>query len=77
MTKAVDIQEAKEQLVELVSLASAGAEILITDGKKPFAKLVPVNIPGKKRIAGLHRGAMLASDDFDDPLPDEFWFSER
>jgi antitoxin (DNA-binding transcriptional repressor) of toxin-antitoxin stability system len=30
MTKAVDIQEAKEQLVKLVSLASAGAEILIT-----------------------------------------------
>jgi antitoxin (DNA-binding transcriptional repressor) of toxin-antitoxin stability system len=77
MTKAVDIQEAKEQLSELVSLALAGAEVLITDGEKPVARLVPVSSPGKKRIAGLHKGAMTASDDFDDPLPDEFWFGKR
>lgn len=30
-----------------------------------------------KRIRDLNRGAVLwISDDFDDPLPDEFWFSD-
>jgi hypothetical protein len=28
------------------------------------------------RIAGLHAGTMWMSDDFDDPLPDEFWLGE-
>ena len=30
----------------------------------------------KPRILGLHPGAMWTSDDFDDPLPDEFWLGE-
>ena len=30
----------------------------------------------KSRILGLHPGAMVTSDDFDDPLPDEFWLGE-
>lgn len=25
------------------------------------------------RVAGLHQGAIWTSDDFDEPLPDEFW----
>ena len=28
----------------------------------------------RKRILGLHAGSMRMSDDFDAPLPDEFWF---
>jgi hypothetical protein len=28
---------------------------------------------GKRRILGLHAGMLIARDDFDDPLPDEFW----
>ncbi len=32
--------------------------------------------PPQKRIAGLHEGNILyIADDFDDPLPDEFWDS--
>ena len=30
----------------------------------------------KKRIAGLGEGTIWMSDDFIDPLPDDFWFSE-
>ncbi|MBL8165181.1 MAG: DUF2281 domain-containing protein [Anaerolineae bacterium] len=30
----------------------------------------------KERILGLHPGAIWTSDDFDDPLPDEFWLGE-
>jgi predicted DNA-binding antitoxin AbrB/MazE fold protein len=32
--------------------------------------------PKKKRILGLHRGAMTMSDDFDDELSDSFWLGE-
>lgn len=28
------------------------------------------------RIAGLNAGMIWTSDDFDDPLPDEFWLGE-
>jgi hypothetical protein len=33
------------------------------------------NLP--PRILGLNRGAMKMKDDFDEPLPDEFWLGEE
>jgi hypothetical protein len=30
----------------------------------------------KQRILGLHPGAFQPGEDFNDPLPDEFWFGE-
>ena len=30
----------------------------------------------KKRVLGLHAGSMRMSDDFDAPLPDEFWLGK-
>lgn len=38
-------------------------------------KIAPTT-PAKQRIFDLHPGAMWMSDDFDDPLPDEFWLGE-
>ena len=29
------------------------------------------------RIANLHPGAMVMAPDFDDPLPDDFWFGKE
>lgn len=29
------------------------------------------------RMAGLHAGAIWTSDDFDEPLPDEFWTGNK
>jgi Protein of unknown function (DUF2281) len=29
-----------------------------------------------QRVAGLHDGQIWISDDFNDPLPDEFWLGE-
>lgn len=72
-TKTVDIREAQENLSELLSLALAGTEVILTRDKTPVAKLVPIGIGGMPRIAGLHRGMIWTSDDFDAPLPDEFW----
>jgi hypothetical protein len=33
----------------------------------------PVALSVKPRMPGLHPGAIWTSDDFDEPLPDEFW----
>ena len=34
---------------------------------------IPMAVSVKPRISGLHRGAIWTSEDFDEPLPDEFW----
>lgn len=31
---------------------------------------------GFQRVAGLHEGQIWISDDFNDPLPDEFWLGD-
>jgi antitoxin (DNA-binding transcriptional repressor) of toxin-antitoxin stability system len=73
VTKTIDIQEAQRQLPELVSLVVAGAEVILTEGPTPLVRLVPIASPHPARVAGLHPGAITTTDDFDAPLPDEFW----
>src|SRR5215210_1885071 len=41
MTETVDVEEAKERLPELVSLALEGNEVIISEGDRPVARLVP------------------------------------
>lgn len=77
-TKTIDIYGDHIELPELLSLVKAGTEVLLTDGEIPLARLVPVGAPPeteakRPRIPGLHAGAIWTSDDFDEPLPDEFW----
>jgi prevent-host-death family protein len=76
MTTTIDVNEAQQQLAELLELAKAGQEIIIADGSTPVARLIaiaPAAKPAQPRVAGLHQGAARVSDDFDQPLPDEFW----
>ncbi len=54
--------------------AAGGDEVVIERGDGAAVRLVPVL---KKRVAGLRPGAIIMSDDFDDPLPDSFWFGEN
>lgn len=75
MSKIVDIHEAKDHLLELLALVEAGTEVILTDADTPRARLVPLAIP-KARTAGLHLGSMEMHADFDEPLPDEFWFGD-
>ncbi len=69
-TETVDVQEAQTRLPELVSLVLAGTEVILTEGTAPRVRLVPM---AKPRVAELHKGAIITSDDFDAPLPDDFW----
>lgn len=77
MTRTVNISEAQSHLPDLLASALGGNEVIITDGGKPLARLVPIAPPKKKRIAGLNRGTIQTSDDFDEPLPDEFWINQE
>jgi antitoxin (DNA-binding transcriptional repressor) of toxin-antitoxin stability system len=73
MIETVDVEEAKERLPELVSLALEGNEVIISEGDRPVARLVPFSDAGRRRVADLNKGEIWMSDDFDEPLPDEFW----
>lgn len=73
MVTTIDIRKAQPQLTELLQLTSAGDEVLIVEGDRHLARLIPAATPPAKRVAGLHRGAIWISEDFDEPLPDEFW----
>jgi prevent-host-death family protein len=70
----VNVHEAKTHFSELVARVERGEEIVIARAGTPVAKLVPLaTLP--KRPLGLFKGQIWMSDDFDDPLPDEFWDS--
>lgn len=73
----VNVEEAKSQLAELIAITAQGGEVLITQGGKPLARLVPVGQAKKKRVAGLNRGSIWTSEDFDEPLADEFWTGQE
>ncbi len=72
-TKTVDVHEAQAHLAELLSLVAAGTEIILMAGNTPLARIVPLGGAPPPRVAGLHRGAIWTSEDFDAPLPEEFW----
>ena len=78
MTQTVSVDEAQNKLQDLVAQALAGDEVIITERGTPVARLVPVVAHSKKqRVAGLNRGAISTSEDFDEPLPDEFWLGQE
>jgi prevent-host-death family protein len=73
LTKTVSIRDARDNLNELVKRALQGDEIIITEADRPLVRLVPVARSEGLRVPGLNRGQVWASDDFDQPLPDDFW----
>ena len=72
--KSVNIHEAKTRLSALIAAVEAGEEVIISRANKPVVKLVAMQSKSGQRIPGLHKGAVLyISEDFDTPLPEEFW----
>jgi prevent-host-death family protein len=72
-SKTVNIHEAKTHLSELLALAMQGEEIIIAKANRPLVRLTPLEPPKKRRKAGLHEGIYWTSDDFDEPLPEDFF----
>ncbi|MCH8289773.1 type II toxin-antitoxin system Phd/YefM family antitoxin [Candidatus Poribacteria bacterium] len=81
ITKTVTIHEAQTQISELLTFALEGNEVIIADDNKPLVRLAPISSTKKKhkkkRVAGLHEGKGWVSEDFDDPLPDDFWTDSK
>jgi prevent-host-death family protein len=75
-TQTVDVSEVESRFSELLRLVNKGTEIILTKKNVPVARLVPVEPAKTQRIPGLHADAAWTSDDFDDPLPEEFWIGE-
>jgi antitoxin (DNA-binding transcriptional repressor) of toxin-antitoxin stability system len=74
LIKTVDINEA--QWTNLLSMVKTGTEIILMEGSTFIARLVPVPSSTSSRLPNLHSGEIWTSDDFDQPLPDEFWMAE-
>lgn len=74
-TKTVDLNQEPMSLNELLLLVRENTEIVLTQGNIPLARLIALTSNEKLRQPGLHSGAISISDDFDEPLPDEFWIS--
>ena len=76
--KSLPVGELKAQFSEVLEKVQQGESFEITYGKnkKPLPKIVPINgTPHKKtkRVAGLNRGTIWTSKDFDAPIPEGFW----
>ena len=66
------VHQAKTQFSKLLKEAEAGKEVIVTRGKKPVAKIVPVESRGpEKRVAGGFEGLSHANDSAFDPLSDQ------
>jgi antitoxin (DNA-binding transcriptional repressor) of toxin-antitoxin stability system len=83
--KTIDLNQVQLTLQELLALIKVDTEIIITEGNKPVARLIPwgdtekttSETPSPKlRQPGLHAGKIRTSEDFDEPLPEEFWTGE-
>lgn len=74
-TTRIDVHDLAERLAEVVSLAATGTEVIVTEDSVPRAKLLPY-VPAKPRVLGLHPGAIETTEDFDAPLPEEFWLGQ-
>lgn len=73
LIETVDVHEAQTNFTKLLALVLEGTEVILVQDDTPLARLVPIASPTRPRLAGLHKGAIWTSDDFDEPLPEEFW----
>lgn len=74
LLKTFEIAHLSENLIDLLSDIQNQTEVLLTCEGVPLAKVMPLPIePPVTPQVGLNYGAIVISDDFDDPLPDDFW----
>lgn len=67
----VDVQEANGHLVELIKRALSGEDVVLSEGDKPLARLVPMTLREPPRQPGSARVDILyVAPDFDEPLGD-------
>ena len=62
------IHEAKTHLSKLLTFVEKGDEIIISRGSEPIAKIVPFRTPEFSRKAGMFKGEIKLSADFNEPI---------
>jgi prevent-host-death family protein len=67
----INMHEAKTHFSKLVARVESGEEIIIARDGTPVARLLRIEQPPSKRVAGRDRGLFKVPDDFDAPLPPE------
>ncbi|MBC7812348.1 MAG: toxin-antitoxin (TA) system antitoxin [Burkholderiales bacterium] len=72
VTKRIDIAETN--LTDLLTLVEEGTEVILTKDEVPLARMLPMKPPRKP---SLHAGMIRTSDDFDEPLGDDFWLGKE
>ncbi len=75
-SKTFDIADLSDNLADLLSDIQNHVEVTLTRQGVPWARVLPLSQTQEQPVvpkAGLNRGSMVMSDDFDDPLPDSFW----
>lgn len=65
------IHAAKTHLSRLIQRACAGEDVIISKGKTPMVRLVPVDAPKVGRKYGALKDLCSFDESFFDPLPDE------
>jgi prevent-host-death family protein len=69
------VHAAKTNLSKLIERVEKGEEVIIARGKKPVARLVPMDVPAhlrRRRAFGVLKGRLQLPDSFFfEPLPEE------
>jgi antitoxin (DNA-binding transcriptional repressor) of toxin-antitoxin stability system len=97
----IEVQELPLHFEEMLTLAVAGSEVILTEHQIPRAILIPLaarvertpDLPpttgrgrklvlptetvSRQRTPGLHQGSIQTSEDFDAPLPEDFWIGQQ
>ena len=69
---AYTVHQAKTQFSRLLKEAEAGKEVVVMRGKKPVAKIVPIDSTfSRKSLAGAYSKDVHWDDDAFDPMTDE------
>ena len=68
--QAVDLEQARGRLKELVDQAAQGAQIILTQDGQPVARIIPITRRIARRRPGSARGLIHMREDFDEPLED-------
>ena len=77
VTKTLDITTMQAIKDDVLSLLEQDTEIILTENGHPVARILPVRKLSRKQLTGLFPGAMVMHDDFDEPLPDNFWLGDE
>ncbi len=65
------VHQAKTNLSRLIKEAESGKEVIITRGKEPVARIVPISDASKDRVPGSMKGQLWSAPDAFEPLTEE------